>query len=1510
MTDENMLAPQAPALVEDDINILKQEPVEHMIPSEGDQLRVALKDDLTDPTEPNSSNFLNTVHTARQGFVQEMTDKLGDITLGIDERVEYARRWASEVQNPTAQTEELAVTNAGLVASGAEPMQMSDLEAEQAAVQARIDDEVMRTLSENRPEEAGGGVGLAAVPGQLVDITAEVIDPFSMQGILSVAKAVGIETSWTDRFNPGEVLLKLRARADAVVKSRDQVAIKAFFDAVGRSVKDTAALSKIPGMADAGGLNQWMLADYIFSGRGHHSKFAAAMEGKTATNVYNALDIVTLGLSGAVRKGVSAIARKVIPPTTATSRAASALSRSKNGAEKLITAANSDVADASLARVGTDAAAVINDHVVPKSSAMDNLEGGRHVEKPYYENIYFDKGERLAAKQNAFINGPTLQLNLANIEDIEGGFKHQAMYWDNVGNPFASKQALDAAMGPTGVKYTPVRYRNGGYGAWVEGTHMYEALGDTSTMLMGQRTNSLIANIFGKNVGMDARLIATSDTAVRLTEKAALEMHQTLVPYSKLTGQRAKDLDHVIDYGDRVSLEFTPSELMTMGMDAGQIAGYNSTRKVAKLAYEERNAAIHQLRKEQGQVSATAMVAGKPLAFSGKLVDHTAGLSSSTGRAIDEVLDGATGQMVKVSSLSPTAKVLKVEEGVEYLTRNGTRHTATHVTVAATRGLDTVQLIERAGHVDRRWKAAAYIVAHVKVIENGVAKTVVRAVGTAPSRARASERAAQLNGNLPKGVERYDIKDANEYSGADTLAKLEELGMTRSNRRSDDVLWDTEGRVRLETVSDSLNRMVNSTANQRGFGRWTSVMIARLRNTVSGPDAEKMLGKHGELNVDWVPPTGMQKDQARKVKAQFDYILKVNGLDKANVNSHVAAARDNIAEFFYGAALRVGETNLAGKTLSGFGRLLQTNGEAAIGFAKSSTYVVSLAMNPIRQRIMQASMAPTYMAAEGALKYALSGKWGREQLALGMHMSGLPVSRKLAADLGVGGKDFDKVVEGWKELGYDGLVSGHMFALGTLSDGRIANRGRTGAAVNGFINKLKAHGIDAGVTTDLRSAYLVSLNRFKERNKGRFPKNREEWQEVGAFSSQLALNMNRSDTLMSQKGWASVALQFMAHQFKMSGRIMSGATALIPGKHGRILEEAGFSRAERLRLGGYQALIYGGAGYGVYNLGGQIQEAIGTPIPQEVKTAIDEGAAGYMASKAFEMLVSPNDPVDFAVSESIAPANFARGMVAAITSGHGFSDGIHLTLDQVPATGMAKRFYEAVQMGAAMVGASKNSNVIASGDAWTAAATRTLSAIPLVNNIVKGIALNESGRVVDATGTPVLETAGGAGWVRAAMGITTRDEVGLRAFETELRGAYKASSEEGRIDAINEQAGADWNWIETLVLGQQEDGAWDMPAVYALLDERAAVMEKTLGPIYAEEYRVALQKRAEGLMTNQTKADRLAGNVEKWLNRGNLMATQDLISYTRTLPEFQGKDKVMDHLEFYFGAYQGPESAP
>lgn len=1492
LVDESTAAPV-------DGNLLDVDAPPSIVPTDDEQLMKAAGASLTD--EANPYNMTALIDQNRPSWLEEAKLVIGDKSKPVAERIKYAETFAESWEKPTQMQSQLALINSGLQQDGSLEMELSEIEADKAATQENIDSWMMWALNENRPDDE-------SLAGMMGGVASEVFDPLSMQGIVSVAQAVGIQTDAWDRMAPGEILNRIRERADVLTKGGDVQALKEFWVAAGGAIKDTAALAKLPGVGDAGGLNQWLLADYIFSDRD------SAFTGKTATNIYNVIDVLSLGLSGAVRKSVTGAIR-LISPSTATSKAASSLGKSATGTEKLIKAANSEDGDAVLAKVGTDPASVINDHVVPKHGDVDYLDqnplkpGERKVsEQPYYESTYFSKGERAAAKENAFVSSPSLQLNQSWIDDVEGGFDYTGTYFASNGRPFRTMKDAKSAMDVTGVDFEIVKLRKGAWAATTKGSHDYSAVSDTATVIMGERAGGITSAILGKNIGHSQRLIHTSDTAVRITEKHGAKLRDMLVPYARLSGADAKAVDSVLDQGDRAGIQYTRSELLSKGLsNKKQLAGYRAAMQVSKEAWEERNALAYASRKERGHVSASGMVKGKAQAFSGALVDVAS-------VPVNKVLDSSTGMMVDIKSIAPEKSIINVSEGIEYWSKGEQKRKATYVAVDTVRRLDRVQVVQRSGHINRTWNAPAYVIAHVKTTVDGVEKVIRKAVGTAPSRSQAAKRAAQMNeGTLPDGVLKYDFKDANEYSGADTLAKLEELGMTRSSRRDDDLLWDTHGDVRMDTVTDSLNRMIQTAANQRGLGRWTETMIARLRNTTKD---ETLVGKSGELNINWVPSSeGFTKENSRKVKAIYDYVLRVNGLDKPTLNVHMAHMRDNMADFFYdiGAAVRYsgdGDSSVSkalARPITGMGKLIHTGGDPAIAFAKSSTYLLALVLNPVRQRIMQATMAPTYLAAKGAGRYAMSGEWLAHQTALALNMSDIPAARKMANQLGVGGKDFDKIVEGWKELGYDAMVAGHMFSFGTVADGRIASRSRAGLAAEKVVEKIKRYGIDAGVTTDYRAAYLVSLNRWKMEHGKRFPRNREEWQEVGSFSSQLAMNMNRSDTLLSQKGWTSVALQFMAHQFKMSGRIMSGVTAALPGKASKILAEEGFTRAERLRLGAYQGLMYGGAGYGVANFSGMLEEQTGVAIPAEVKLAIDEGAVGYMGSKMFEMAVSPDDPVDFAFSETLAPANFVAGMVGAMMSGSAVTDGLHLTLDNIPATGMGKRFFESMQMGASMVGLPVYSQEITNAEAWLAGATKVAQAIPFVNNIVRGMALVNTGQVVDSTGTPVMEAAGGAGLIRALTGIQTRDEKALQAVQEEFMGKYQATSEDGRVGALKEQAEGDWRWIESVVTGSKGNSEWDLTSSMKLIQDRADFMARSLGPVYAEYYREVLQRKAEDLFTDNTKAAKLRDNVQRWLDNGNIMATQDLVDYIRNVPQFDGKDEIVKSVEHYFNAYDGPK---
>jgi hypothetical protein len=235
-------------------------------------------------------------------------------------------------------------------------------------------------------------------------------------------------------------------------------------------------------------------------------------------------------------------------------------------------------------------------------------------------------------------------------------------------------------------------------------------------------------------------------------------------------------------------------------------------------------------------------------------------------------------------------------------------------------------------------------------------------------------------------------------------------------------------------------------------------------------------------------------------------------------------------------------------------------------------------------------------------------------------------------------KEIEDLVKNFRASGFDQSIDSHTFGADGLVEFSKAmafdpRLNPHKAALNGIGRKLgdaakapvimaRKLGFDMGEHLNLSSTWLMARNKWQKANPGK------DWrrfnEEISAQARQYALTMTPIGNFGYQKGWASLATQFLSIQHKTLLTMLGQNNA--------------FTRKEARNIAISQLAMFGTAGWGMHELVRDSAAYLGVQMNPEVLDAITGGASEVIINQGLQAIYDDED-TRVSSSSSLAPAS-------------------------------------------------------------------------------------------------------------------------------------------------------------------------------------------------------------------------------------------------------------------------------
>lgn len=1172
----------------------------------------------------------------------------------------------------------------------------------------------------------------------------------------------------------------------------------------------------------------------------------ANMDG--ADNVTDALNGV---IAAAELIGVGSAVSSVVkaPLKVAAGSTAKYVAKGAEGARSLARAAASREGDKVLAAVDTDPAAVVSELSLPKLEGQAVEFGARYVDPDFLDpGVVADNIASEVGSVESYIGSvlPKNKLNDTILEPTEDGIKVSTLVGGVDGNGYKTKASATRLANKLGEGAEVVEQNGKWYARY--SSDLSVTSGDIKQFVVSESVNGRAwRGLFGRNAQFNGVFNKMASEAEFVGVKADKEAREILKPYTTLKKSQQDKVHLAIRDGDKNRVWYEDSELVAKyGLDKAERDAYYSYKKLAERALELENARVYNQLINEG-------FRGLKVGELDRVVRPIQGPNGAK-----QVLD-LDGKVVATPDVNTHDFYLLPGESAS----RGKIVDIVAVPKGTILGMPPRRPVKAIdGYLGRNYDRPAFVAVKKKVTRNGVEETITETVASARSLKQALDAAKTMTDEITDdSVIEYVARSADEVVGdginPDYLDKLIREGRLVNQGRKSKPLDDVDGGYTAPSVDEMMGKMVNGISTNAGIGKFIDIAIDQLNKNYGD------LGFKGIGKIPEKPSLLRSADDLKRWKegAQFvRYLQNINGVGAFDNIRTLNHYRQEFAEFFYNDSLRA-STRAGAAASKAIGDELSGLGSPISDAVKRATFSAYLLLNPARQALLQATMVPTYAGVHGGLKYISTGKFVKDFAALN----------------GVGKKTAEQaeLARRFQSSGLGPLVDQHIFDLGKAAESGI----KAGSIAGKFMNGVKRVGMDIGVGLDKKGAFLFSHNRFKV-TKGRTPSSEADWKEIAGFAEQMALNQNRSDTLLTQNGALSVMTQFLSHQFKMTGRIAG--------------LERDFDVSERLKMGAATVMSYGVAGYGLKEVYDNIKAKHNINPPPAADAIIQNGLIGA----GFNMVMETAGAPEAALSEGFSPANFLGGYGKALENFiNGTLSGSGYTLNpSFAAAGLVGDVAGALTFTGKMLGLTLDGSITPEA-AFQTTLPEYVRMFPFGNNLFKAYAAATTNQLVDSKGNPIANTPGGWAAAYALVGLKTQSEQDYRAAISQLYGEYKASSVDGILGAVADEASHQAK-LHANIINKAYDGDlttaeaqrimelhWDT-IVGLNLDHRAAGR-------YRQSYYKTLDREVR--KSGTTAAEKLVSLYMRAFARGEVRNEQNLIDWIE-MQEFEGAKELADQL--------------
>jgi len=316
--------------------------------------------------------------------------------------------------------------------------------------------------------------------------------------------------------------------------------------------------------------------------------------------------------------------------------------------------------------------------------------------------------------------------------------------------------------------------------------------------------------------------------------------------------------------------------------------------------------------------------------------------------------------------------------------------------------------------------------------------------------------------------------------------------------------------------------------------------------------------------------------------------------------------------------------------------------ESPSGFARGRAFEAYLALNPLRQAIVQSHQATLLTA--NFFKYVTKQKLAKDVAAIHLVMlmgDKIGEAKNLKKLTGMSADEAKKLHKDYMETGLEAGISRNNLIEEGLDGFHGTGRFKTAKAVKkAVVDTSRKAGFDAGERINIMSSWLAHRNRALEKAKaeGRTSLTLREKDQVLGEARNYTFNMNSAGDMPYNKNSLSLIFQFMQ----------------VPHKAMLQMTNRALSREERLKLAAYNMVVMPlPVGFVVGLIGEE-----NLPQDPDARDALINGLEGYALNKLAEVTLGAEGKLDFTSLSATDPTalydlieGMLTGNIAEILSG-------------------------------------------------------------------------------------------------------------------------------------------------------------------------------------------------------------------------------------------------------------------
>ena len=653
----------------------------------------------------------------------------------------------------------------------------------------------------------------------------------------------------------------------------------------------------------------------------------------------------------------------------------------------------------------------------------------------------------------------------------------------------------------------------------------------------GTLTSHLLDAASMLNAKVFAGASVSVDTAARIIKEFGEATKDLVKGMLSLPKHRRAFLENVWEKANINSTKIDRHNFAAHGISAGtELEMHMKFRQINDALYHLENAGYRNLLRSKGysvfqDTSGSTIFAKDAGDFKPKKLTNVLDLSDGTVKVVkkDEVerlmkAGGRFGRLDKGQYVEPTKMATHV------MTLNDTNSWARSVNRA------DQPLRYNEGYYQIHYRDPIFI-EEFRVTGEGAKEPYV--IGTARNTAEAERIMETLRGSGNgdfEWVHRLDKKN-DSMSNEDMWSAAVQQGRTASRVRGQTLNTGNTavfGEPRLISPSESIARNIHDISQRTSMGDWLSSTKARMMANFKN---KNVLPKQGKKEV-WPQKFEDIKGtsaEAGDLRTMWEYVHRMESSWINHADDITKSAMYHLSKPFAGRNNRVAQ--MAEEFF-----LNRYRGTGVTSYAKKKVFQAYLALNPIRQAVVQSHQLVQLTGLEH--RYVISGKLHKELAILNMASISTQgflrskISKHALKWNNMSRSELINLMDDWKRSGMADAVDQNNLVRSdwehALTGGPLSTTGKLfDKKVVAPIQKI---GFDAGERVNVQAAWLAFRNRAKKA--GKDLNDKAVMDQVTADARNFTLNMNRAGDMPYNNNALGIAFQFLQVPHKATTQVL------------------------------------------------------------------------------------------------------------------------------------------------------------------------------------------------------------------------------------------------------------------------------------------------------------------------------------------------------------------------------------